>query len=119
MTQDTCELLCLDAAKAERVRLALPSVESLEPAALEAKALSDPTRLRIAFALQAGEELCVCDLAWVTGRQEKLVSHHLRLLRSAGLARARKDGKMVLYSLTERGAGLVVDFMARAASVPP
>ena len=36
-------------------------------------------------------------------RAENLVSHHLRALRAAGLADYRRDGKMALYSLTERG----------------
>ena len=72
-----------------------------------AKALSDATRLRLALALRDGGELCVCDLAWVSERQDKLVSHHLRQLRGAGLARSRKDGRMVLYSLTDRGRVLL------------
>jgi DNA-binding transcriptional ArsR family regulator len=46
----------------------------------------------------------VCDLAWVADRSDKLVSHHVRALRSAGLVRSRRDGKMVMYALTERGA---------------
>ena len=67
------------------------------------RALGDPTRLTIALALRDGGELCVCDLAWITERAENLVSHHLRALRAAGLADYRRDGKMALYSLTERG----------------
>ncbi|MEJ7894659.1 MAG: metalloregulator ArsR/SmtB family transcription factor [Solirubrobacteraceae bacterium] len=104
MTADeSCELLCIDMPKAESLRRSLPAVECLESAAAGAKALADPTRLRLALALRDGEELCVCDLAWISERQEKLVSHHLRQLRAAGLARSRKDGRMVLYSLTDLG----------------
>ena len=40
-------------------------------------------------------------------RAENLVSHHLRQLRSAGLVTSRRDGKMVMYSLTERGRDLL------------
>jgi DNA-binding transcriptional ArsR family regulator len=61
----------------------------------------------IALALRDGEELCVCDLAWVVERAENLVSHHVRLLRSAGLVSSRRDGKMVLYSLTDAGRSLL------------
>lgn len=104
---ETCELLCIDVPKAKALRLGLPDLGELDPAAERAKALSDPTRLRIALALRDGEEMCVCDLAWVSGRQDKLVSHHLRQLRWAGLASSRKDGRMVLYSLTDRGRGLL------------
>ena len=104
---DRCELLCLDLTKAERLRARQPSVGELERLASVAKALGSSTRLAIALALRAGGEACVCDLGWVLGRDEKLVSHHLRQLRAAGLARSERRGKMVLYSLTERGRELV------------
>lgn len=103
----TCELLCLDLPLAERLRHELPAGPALQAAADRAKALSDPTRLRLACALRDGGELCVCDLAWVGERQDKLVSHHLRRLQQAGLAASRKEGKMVLYSLTGRGRELL------------
>lgn len=104
---DTCDLLCLDLPKAERVRKGLPTVEELELRAAGAKALGDPTRLAIALALGAGESACVCDLAWIVSRDERLVSHHVRLLKNAGLARSQRDGKMVVYELTGRGRALL------------
>jgi DNA-binding transcriptional ArsR family regulator len=104
---DTCDLLCLDLPKAERVREELPDVEALEKWAAGAKALGDPTRLAVALALDAGESACVCDLAWIVGRDERLVSHHVRQLKGAGLARSQRDGKMVMYELTERGRRLL------------
>lgn len=106
-SDESCELLCLDLPKAERVRGSLPGDEALNGAASRAKALSDPNRLGIAYALDRGGEMCVCDLSWVVGRPDKLVSHHLRLLRAAGLATSRKDGRMVLYSLTAVGEALL------------
>jgi DNA-binding transcriptional ArsR family regulator len=99
--------LCLDLPKAERVRSGLPTLDELEALAAAAKAVSDPTRLAIALALAAGERACVCDLAWIVGRDEKLVSHHVRQLKAAGLARSERDGKLVMYELTERGRALV------------
>ena len=51
---DTCDLLCIDLPKAERVRKGLPSAEGLELLAAGAKALGDPTRLAIALALRPG-----------------------------------------------------------------
>jgi ArsR family transcriptional regulator, lead/cadmium/zinc/bismuth-responsive transcriptional repressor len=104
---ETCELLCLDLPKAEAARRALPSSAELEAWAADAKALGDPTRLAVTVALAASETACVCDLAWIVGRDEKLVSHHARALRAAGLATARRDGKMVMYELTDRGRGLL------------
>jgi ArsR family transcriptional regulator, lead/cadmium/zinc/bismuth-responsive transcriptional repressor len=104
---DTCDLLCLDLPKAEAVRKGMPTVDELEGLAVAAKALGDPTRLAIALALRDGERACVCDLAWIVGRDEKLVSHHVRQLKSADLARSEREGKMVMYELTERGRALV------------
>jgi len=110
---DTCDLLCLDLPKAERVRGGLPSAAELERQAAGAKALGDPTRLAIALALDAGESACVCDLAWIVGRDERLVSHHLRLLKATGLARSEREGKMVIYELTERGSALLLAVSAQ------
>ena len=53
------------------------------------------------LALRDGERACVCDLAWIVGRDEKLVSHHARQLKAAGLARSERDGRMVMYELTD------------------
>ncbi len=59
------------------------------------------------MALRAGDELCVCDLGWITMRAENLVGHHLRALRAAGLADSRREGKIVFYSLTATGRSLL------------
>jgi len=82
-------------------------VEEAEFAAGRARALADPTRLTLACALVEAEELCVCDLSWIVERSQNLVSHHVRTLRSHGLVRARREGKMVMYSLTDEGRELV------------
>ena len=107
MNGETCDLLCLDLPKAESVRATLPQAEQLEAWAAGARALGDPTRLVIAAALRDAERACVCDLAWIVGRDEKLVSHHLRQLKGASLARSERDGKMVMYELTARGRALL------------
>jgi DNA-binding transcriptional ArsR family regulator len=107
VSQDRCELICIDAPRAEAIRARLLGEGGALDAAERAKALSDPTRLTLAEALSEGEELCVCDLSWIVGRSQNLVSHHLGALRSRGLVRFRKDGKMVMYSLTEVGVSLL------------
>lgn len=104
---DDCDLLCLDLPHAEQVRAALPSPEALDGVAARAKALADPTRLRVATALATGGAMCGCDLAWVTGLATNLVSHHARALRAAGLAASRRDGKLVMYRLTPDGEALL------------
>lgn len=107
MSNDRCDLLCLDLPRAEALRAALMNEGRATALARNAAALGDPTRLKLASMLAAGGELCVCDLAWITGRAENLVSHHVRHLRTAGLASSRRQGKMVLYQLTDGGRALL------------
>jgi ArsR family transcriptional regulator, lead/cadmium/zinc/bismuth-responsive transcriptional repressor len=104
---DRCELLCLDLERAEALRATALAQQQAVRLAERTKALADPTRLRLAAVLAEPDELCVCDLAWVAGRAENLISHHLRVLRSAGLVTSRRDGKIVLYRLTKLGRRLV------------
>jgi len=115
MSTDRCDLLCLDLERAEELRSTLIDPLQLENGARQAKALSDPTRLSLATVLAAGGELCVCDISWVLGRAENLVSHHLRVLRTEGLVVSRRDGKMVIYSLTDRGRSLLGATLGEAA----
>ena len=107
MTNDRCDLLCLDAPRAETIREKLLDQDAARVAAERAKALSDPTRLLLAAALREGGELCVCDLAWISERAQNLVSYHLRVLRSHRLVRSRRDGKLVMYELTLAGLSLL------------
>jgi ArsR family transcriptional regulator, lead/cadmium/zinc/bismuth-responsive transcriptional repressor len=116
--RDTCELLCLDLPKAEALRRGLPAAEVLEASAARLKALTDPTRLAVLLALRDGESCCVCDLAWIVGRDEKLVSHHVRLLKSLGVVRSRRDGRMVMYELTGAGTAMLGAFGSLPAVVP-
>ncbi len=111
---DRCDLLCLDLEMAERVRQDLPAADALEGRAASARALGDRTRLRLALALAAAGRACVCDLAWIAGRDERLVSHHLRRLKRAGLATGVRDGKLVMYELTPVGLAM----LAASVGVP-
>lgn len=65
------------------------------------KALADETRMKIAYTLTIQDELCVCDVANMVGATMATASHHLRHLKQLGLAKYRKDGKMVYYSLDD------------------
>jgi DNA-binding transcriptional ArsR family regulator len=114
---DRCDLLCLDLPKAEGLRAKRLADDVARVLADRAKALGDPTRLTLAGALAQTDELCVCDLAWVAERPENLVSHHLRVLRSAGVVTSRRDGKMVMYSVTRAGRDLLAAVLADAEPV--
>ena len=111
---DRCDLLCLDLETAEAIRTRLRDADALARAAARAKALADPTRLSLAAALAEADELCVCDLAWISGRPLNLVSHHLRALRDAGLAESRREHRIVYYSLGAAGRDLLAAVTADA-----
>ena len=104
---DSCDLLCMDLPYAENVRATLPALGDIEPLADAARAFGDPTRLTIALALNAGGRMCGCDIAWIVGQSQKLVSHHLRKLKAADAVTSNREGKLVMYSLTDRGTRLL------------
>ena len=118
VTDDSCELLCLDLPVAERLRKQRLGPEASSRAAALAGALGDPTRLSLAATLLEADELCVCDLSWIVERPQALISHHARLLRERGLLRSRRDGKMVLYSLTDEGRELLASVLGLAERSP-
>jgi ArsR family transcriptional regulator, arsenate/arsenite/antimonite-responsive transcriptional repressor len=65
---------------------------------LSAKALADPSRVRILMSLRK-EELCVCELCDALRLTQSTLSTHLRVIRDAGLVSARKEGKWMYYAL--------------------
>ncbi len=96
--QDTCQTFCYAEEVIERVKPRLVGVRGVE---MIFKALSDATRLKIAYALTLEEELCVCDVANILETTTATASHHLRYLRNMGLADYEKRGKLVFYSLAD------------------
>lgn len=64
------------------------------------KVLGDPTRIRILCALSEGE-LGVSDIASLLGYTQSAISHQLRVLKQARLVKYRRDGKAVLYSVSD------------------
>ena len=81
-----------------------PDLPPLEPGAAEDlavvfKALADPTRVAIVSRLASGETCCVCDLTDVFELSQPTVSHHLRILREAGLVEAERRGTFAYYWL--------------------
>ncbi len=116
MADERCDLICIDAPRAEEIRGRLLGEDTAQGAAERARSLSDPTRLTLAAALREGEELCVCDLSWISGRSQNLVSHHLRTLRTFGMVRSRRDGRLVMYSLTDTGRSLLRVVLGEAAA---
>ena len=95
-----CEVSCVDEEKVTRVKNELTQQNPVEVAKIF-KALSDDTRIKIAYALSLEDKLCVCDVANIIGSSTATASYHLRLLNKMGLAKYRKEGKLVYYSLDD------------------
>lgn len=85
---------------AEKASRAMPDENIICNAAELLKIFSDPTRLKILFAL-GQSEMCVCDIALTINMTQSAVSHQLRILKQARLVKARRSGKTIFYSLCD------------------
>ncbi|MFL6239326.1 MAG: ArsR/SmtB family transcription factor [Actinomycetes bacterium] len=61
------------------------------------KALADPVRLRLMSMIAAADEACVCDLTGPFDVSQPTISHHLKVLREAGLVDSERRGTWVYY----------------------
>ena len=80
------------------------------------KALGDPVRLRLVSLIGAhqGGEVCVCDLTDAFDLTQPTISHHLKVLREAGIIASERRGTWVYYRLEPAA----LDRMAALLSVP-
>ena len=85
---------------AELARRNMPHDEDVARVAESFKAISEPSRLKILFALRQGE-LCVQHIVETVGGTQSAVSHQLRILKAHGIVKARRDGQNILYSLAD------------------
>lgn len=106
---DRCEVECVDPERVAAVLERLPEQSVFQDLAETFRVLADPGRVRLISALLEAGELCVCDLAAVSGLSQTAVSHNMRLLRSHRLVRYRKQGRNVYYSLDDAHIRLLLD----------
>ena len=97
-----------------------PGLPTMEPDAAEDlattfKALADPTRVAIVSRLASGEQCCVCDLTDAFDLSQPTVSHHLRILRDAGLVEAERRGTFAYYWLVPEA----IERLAGVFTAPP
>jgi ArsR family transcriptional regulator len=83
------------------IRADVPDAEAADRLSAAFKALGDPARVRLLGLLgsAAGGEVCACDLVEPLGKSQPTVSHHLKILREAGLVTAEKRGTNVWYAV--------------------
>jgi len=80
------------------------------------RALADPTRVSIVNRLACAEECCVCALTEAFDLSQPTVSHHLRILRDAGLVEAERRGTWAYYRLVPEAIGRLRDVFEPAVA---
>ncbi|USG67021.1 metalloregulator ArsR/SmtB family transcription factor [Brevibacillus ruminantium] len=100
--QETCDETCQGSEASEAARLEDKMIDEHTAVDLADlfRALGDPTRVKIIYALLQ-QELCVHDISTVLGMGQSAVSHQLRYLRNLRIVKRRKAGKTVFYSLDD------------------
>ncbi len=106
---DSCPVRCVHPDKVGATRAQLLSMEEAAQLSQVFKLLADPARARILYALLEAGELCVCDLAATVSVPETSVSQALRLLRTAGIVRNRREGRIIYYRLDDAHVRLLLD----------
>jgi DNA-binding transcriptional ArsR family regulator len=106
---ERCEVECVEPEKAASVLQRLPGEAVTQELAETFRVLADAGRVRLILALLEGGELCVCDLAAVTGLSQTACSHNLRLLRAGRIVRYRRSGRNVFYTLDDAHIRLLLD----------
>jgi len=80
------------------------------------KALGDPTRLEIYRLISAQtESVCVCDIVDRFALSQPTISHHLRILRDAGLVTVSRRGVWAFYSPDSAGAARLTEWLGQSA----
>ncbi len=98
--QDLCQCRVIHEERIEKAKKSAFSPPEIEGLSQVFKALADPTRISILWALSF-DEMCVCDLAAFLNVTESAVSHQLRLLRQLRLVASRRDGPVLYYRLND------------------
>ena len=97
---ECCEVHHVHENLVHQIEDGMPSEETMQGLAEFYKVFGDPTRIKILCTLFQSE-LCVCDLAEVTGMTQSAISHQLRVLKQMKLVKNRREGKIVYYSLAD------------------
>ena len=95
-----CDEEELHSARIKTALSEMPSAEMLAEMGARFKTISEPSRLKILFALSVGE-LCVEHIVEAVGGNQSAVSHQLKTLKDNKIVKCRREGKKVLYSVSD------------------
>ena len=97
---ESCEFINVHEEVIGKVKEQMPAEEDLYDLADFFKVFGDTTRVKILYVLRCSE-MCVCDLAQILGMTQSAISHQLRVLKQMDLVRNTRNGKTILYSLSD------------------
>lgn len=97
---ELCGIRMIHEERIDRARVAALDDDEVENLSRNFKAMGDPTRIKILWALENGE-MCVCDISALLGVSESAVSHQLRTLRHLDLVANRREGTILYYRLND------------------
>jgi DNA-binding transcriptional ArsR family regulator len=100
MKEEVCEHTIMDKKAVSAIKKMMMAKDTTEKLSETFKALGDPTRIKIVFALSK-KKMCVCDLSAALDMSQSAISHQLRTLRNLKLVKFEKKGKSVYYSLDD------------------
>ncbi len=107
MTSHDCEIDLADETAVREVKSKMLDNEIFLKISEDFKIFSDPTRVKILYALSQ-RELCVCDLASLLEMTHSAISHQLRIMRNSNLVKFKKVGKNVYYSLRDEHINIML-----------
>lgn len=109
----------VDPQRVAAARERVPSAEEASEVAELFRLLGDPVRARVMYALTGADELCVGDIALAVGVPESSVSYALRILRTAGVVRKRREGRLIYYRLVDGFMNDILGLLRRQVSLDP
>lgn len=81
------------------------------------RAMGEDTRVKI-ITMLLKEEMCICELLEALGLSQSAVSHHVKILKQAGLVNDRRDGKWTFYSINKDGFAAHIDSLQEKFIIP-
>ena len=103
-----CDTHCENGSVVEEVKASFMADEILFDLADFYKIFGDTTRIKILYALDK-KDLCVCDIASILNMTVSAVSHQLKQLRDSNLVKTRREGKSIVYSLSDDHVKKIID----------
>ena len=105
---EICEFYQVHEDIVRAVRETMPDEDVLCDLAEIFKVFGDSTRIKILYLLFESE-MCVCDIAQLLGMNQSAISHQLRILKQAHLISSRREGKSVIYALSDGHVRTIID----------